>query len=142
MANPPPLIKMALESVCILLGESSPIDWKGIRAVTMKENFIPSIGNFNTDDITDDNRKIFARDYLSNPEYTYDRIYRANVACGPMVKWAIAQLEYAEMLNRVDPLRQELRALEEAAVIKKNEASRMHELITTLEASINRYKKE
>ena len=104
--------------------------------------FIPSIVNFNTDDITDDNRKIFARDYLSNPEYTYDRIYRANVACGPMVKWAIAQLEYAEMLNRVDPLRQELRALEEAAVIKKNEASRMHELITTLEASINRYKEE
>ena len=142
MAIPPPLIKMALESVCILLGESSPTDWKGFRAVTMKEFFIPSIVNFNTDYITDDIRKIFARDNLSNPEYTYDRIYRANVACGPMVKWAIAQLENAEMLNRVDPLRHELRALEEAAVIKKNEASRMHELITTLEASINRCKEE
>ena len=68
MANPPPLIKMALESVCILLGESSPIDWKGIRAVTMKENFIPSIVDFNTDDITDNIRKIVVRDYLSNPD--------------------------------------------------------------------------
>ena len=36
------------------------------------------------------------------------------------------------MLNRVDPHRQELKALEEAAVIKKNEDSRMHEQITTL----------
>ena len=98
----------------------------------MKENFIPSIVNFNTDDITDDIRKVFARDYQSNPEYTYDRIYRANVASRPMVKWAIAQLEYAEMLNRVDPLRQELKALEEASVIKKNKDSRMHEQITTL----------
>ena len=142
MANPPPLIKMAQESVCILRGESSPIDWKGIGAVTMKENFIPSIVNFNTDGITDDIRKNFAKDYLSKPEYTHDRIYRANVACGPMVKWAIAQLEYAEILNRVDPRRQELRALEEAGIIKKNEASRMHELITTLEDSIDRYKEE
>merc|ERR1719346_568151 len=71
MANPPPLIKMALESVCTLLGESVS-DWKAIRAVTMKENFIPSIVNFNTDDISEDIRKTFARDYLSNPEYTYE----------------------------------------------------------------------
>ena len=141
MANPPPLIKMALESVCTLLGESVS-DWKAIRAVTMKENFIPSIVNFNTDDITEEIRKIFARDYLSNPEYTYERINRANQACGPLVKWAIAQLEYAEMLNKVDPLRQELKALEDAAVVKKQEASRMSELIKTLEASINRYKEE
>ena len=142
MANPPPLIEMALESACTLLGASSSIDWKGIRAVTMKENFIPSIGDFNTDDIMDDIRKIVARGYLSNPEYTYDQIYRANMACGPRVKREIAQLKYTEMLNRDSPLRQELRALEEAAVIKKNEASRMHEQISTLEASIHCYEEE
>ena len=52
----------------------------------MKENFTHSIVSFNTDDITEDIRKSFARDYLSNPEYTCDQIYKANVACGPMVK--------------------------------------------------------
>ena len=46
------------------------------------------------------------------------------------------------MLNKVDPLGQELKALEDAAVVKKKEASRMSELIKTLEASINRYKEE
>ena len=92
---------MALESVCIRLGESSPINWKGIRAVTMKEDFILSIVNFNTDNITDDIRKTFAKDYLSNPEYTDDRIYRAKVVCGPRVKWAIAQLKDAQQLNRI-----------------------------------------
>ena len=61
---------------------------------------------------------------------TCDLINRANIACGSMVKWAIFQLEYTELLNRMDPLRQELRAQGEAAVIKKNEASRTHELIT------------
>ena len=57
-----------------------------------------------------------------------------------MVKWCIAQLEYAEMLNRVDPLRQELKSLEEAAVNKKNETGRMTALIAQLEASIAKYK--
>ena len=51
MANPPGLVKLALESICLLLGESAN-DWKQIRAVTMKDSFIPTIVNFNTEDIT------------------------------------------------------------------------------------------
>ena len=39
----------------------------------------------------------------------YPQMNRASLACGPMVKWAIAQLQYAEMLKKVDPLRNELK---------------------------------
>ena len=39
--------------------------------------------------------------FLSNPDYNYEKVYRASTACGPMVKWVIAQLMYAEMLNKV-----------------------------------------
>ena len=35
MAMPPQIVRMALESVCVLLGEAVT-DWKSIRAVTMK----------------------------------------------------------------------------------------------------------
>ena len=38
---------------------------------------------------------------------------KASVACGPLVKWAIAQVSYAEMLQKVDPLRMELQHNEE-----------------------------
>lgn len=52
MANPPSVVKLALESICLLLGENAT-DWKSIRAVVMRENFINSIvGNFNTEMIT------------------------------------------------------------------------------------------
>merc|ERR1740128_1398188 len=135
------LVRVALESVCVLLGENVS-DWKSIRAVTMKESFIPSIINFNTDDIHEDVRFIMKERYLSNPDYTYEKVNRASSACGPMVNWCIAQLEYAEMLNKVDPLRNELRSLEEAAEVKKNEAEKMTKLIYTLEASIAKYKEE
>lgn len=30
--------------------------------------------------------------YLDNPDYTFEKVNRASMACGPMVKWAIAQV--------------------------------------------------
>ena len=51
MANPPILVKLALESTCAMLGEITS-DWKAIRSITMRDNFISTIVNFNTEDIT------------------------------------------------------------------------------------------
>lgn len=52
MANPPAVVKLALESICLLLGENAS-DWKSIRAVVMRENFINSIvNNFSTENIS------------------------------------------------------------------------------------------
>lgn len=30
--------------------------------------------------------------YIENPEFNYEKVNRASTACGPMVKWAIAQV--------------------------------------------------
>ena len=51
MSNPPEIVKMALESICLLLGESVT-DWKIIRSIIIRENFIPNIISFNAEDIT------------------------------------------------------------------------------------------
>ena len=141
MANPPATVKMALESICLLLGENAT-DWKAIRSVTNKDNFIPTIVNFNTDDISDDVRDKMKSKFLSNPDYNYEKINRASMACGPLVKWAIAQLQFADMLKRVEPLRNELKSLEKAAEEKQKHADEMTALINKLEKSINHYKEE
>lgn len=52
MANPPAPVKLALESVCLLLNGLETSDWKQIRQVLVKDGFILSIVNFNTDQIT------------------------------------------------------------------------------------------
>ncbi len=141
MAQPPPAVRMALESICLLLGETTN-DWKSIRQVTMKDNFIPSIVNFNTDDISDDVRDKLKTKYLENPDYSFEKVNRASLACGPLVKWAIAQFQYADMLKRVEPLRNELKELETASEEKEREAENMKQVISKLEASINSYKEE
>lgn len=50
MANPPVAVKLALESICLLLGENAQ-DWKSIRGAIVKDNFISTIVNFTTEDI-------------------------------------------------------------------------------------------
>ena len=40
----------------------------------------------------DDVRERMKNRYLCNPEYNFEKVNRASMACGPMVKWAIAQV--------------------------------------------------
>ena len=51
MANPPPLVKLATESVCFLLGETN-LEWKNIRTVMVRDNFISTILNFNAESLS------------------------------------------------------------------------------------------
>lgn len=141
MGNPPYAVKLALESICLLLGESTA-DWKAIRSVIIRENFINTIVNFSTDDITDEIRNKMKTKYLSNPEFNFEKVNRASVACGPMVKWAIAQINFADMLKRVEPLRNELASLEAEAESNKHNAEEIDAVIVQLERSIASYKEE
>ncbi len=43
---------------------------------------------------SDDVREKMKTRYLSNPDYNFEKVNRASMACGPMVKWAIAQVCY------------------------------------------------
>ncbi|XP_059178510.1 cytoplasmic dynein 1 heavy chain 1-like isoform X2 [Physella acuta] len=141
MGNPPPVVKQALEAICLLLGESAT-DWKVIRQIIIKDSFISSIVNMKTDDITDDIRQKMKSKYMNNPEYNYEKVNRASLACGPMVKWAIAQIQYADMLKRIEPLRNELTELENQAEENRLKAEEVNKLIAELERSIAKYKEE
>ncbi|BHF62050.1 Cytoplasmic dynein 1 heavy chain 1 [Sparganum proliferum] len=141
MRNPPPAVKMALEAVCLLLGEKSS-EWLKILQVIVKDSFVPSITNYNTDEITDSIRETMKKKYLENPDFNFEKVNRASSACGPMVKWVIAQISYADILKKVEPLRNELKALEEAAGVNEKKAEDVETTIAALEKSIARYKDE
>ena len=51
LPSPPPAVRLALESICVLMGEPV-MDWKGMRSTLMRDNFISSIINFKTENIT------------------------------------------------------------------------------------------
>ena len=98
--------------------------------------------NFDSEAISNKARKDFKDKFLSNPDYNYEKINKASTACGPLVKWASAQLLYSDMLKKVDPLRQELQALVDEAKINEDESREMDDIIVELEQKIEEYKRE
>ncbi|CAH8499822.1 unnamed protein product [Heterobilharzia americana] len=91
---------------------------------------------------SDSIRETMKKKYISNPDYNFEKVNRASSACGPMVKWAIAQINYADILKKVEPLRNELQTLEAAATTNKEEAKNVEVTIAALEKSIAKYKEE
>ncbi|KZT06248.1 dynein heavy chain [Laetiporus sulphureus 93-53] len=142
MANPPEAVKLAMESVCTLLGHK--IDsWRTVQGIIRRDDFIQRIVNFDTtNQMTKHLRDVMKRDFLSRPSYNFETVQRASKACGPLVKWAIAQVRFSEILVKVEPLRNEVQSLEEQAENTKEQAKMIITMISELEASIEKYKEE
>ncbi|KAL3100094.1 hypothetical protein niasHS_000705 [Heterodera schachtii] len=140
MPSPPNAVKIAMEVICLLLGEKQT-EWKSIRAIMVKDDFIPRILQFNTDSITPEITEKM-KQYEDNPDWEFEKVNRASVACGPMVKWAKAQLAYAKMLNKIEPLNIELKRLEKDAEEKTVKGAELKHKIKALENRIQELKDE
>ncbi|TLD37835.1 cytoplasmic dynein-like protein 1 heavy chain 1 [Venturia nashicola] len=142
LRNPPVVVKLALEATCTLLGEKSD-SWAAITSVMKNENFIPSIRHFdNQAQMTKPLIAKMKKEYLSKEDFTEDRAYRASKACGPLVAWVVAQVSYAEILDSVGPLREEVQQLEADALTTEAQAVTINGKLRKLEESIEQYKKE
>lgn len=142
MANPPEAVKLAMESVCTILGHR--IDsWKTIQGIIRRDDFKDSIVNYDTGrQMTRTLREKMKSEFLSRPGFDFENVNRASKACGPIVKWVTAQVRFAEILDKVGPLRNEVQSLEDQADNTKDQASAIITMISELEASIARYKDE
>ncbi|EEP80390.1 dynein heavy chain [Uncinocarpus reesii 1704] len=142
MGNPPAGVRLALESVCTLLGHRVD-SWKTIQGIIRRDDFIASIVTYdNEKQMTPSLRNRMQNDYLSKEEFTFERANRASRACGPLVQWVEAQVNYSEILDRVGPLREEVIQLEDQALQTKAEAQAIENMINNLENSIATYKTE
>ena len=141
MANPPEAVKLAMESVCTILGHK--IDsWRTVQGIIRRDDFIQRIVNFDTNHMTKHLRDTMKKDFLSRPSYNFETVQRASKACGPLAKWVIAQVHFSEILDKVEPLRNEVQSLEEQAETTKLQARQIITMISELEAKIDKYKEE
>ncbi|KAF2754571.1 cytoplasmic dynein-like protein 1 heavy chain 1 [Pseudovirgaria hyperparasitica] len=142
MQNPPTGVKLALESVCTLLGHKVST-WKDIVAIVRRDDFIASIVNYDNERQMTKNHRIKMRnEFFSKEEFTFERVNRASKACGPLVQWVEAQVSYSEILDRVGPLREEVDTLEEKALTTRATAQATQNQIKRLEDSIENFKQE
>ncbi|RZK30033.1 MAG: hypothetical protein EOO63_07745, partial [Hymenobacter sp.] len=96
--------------------------WKTVQSLIRRDDFISSIQNFDTTKMPRALREKMMRDYIGKPAFNYETVNRASRACGPLVQWVIAQVRFSEILDKVEPLRQEVASLEKQAGTTKHQA--------------------
>lgn len=88
---------------------------------------------------------VLAYFYLGACHYGMSHIH-VTLNCSCHLAWhpvlGPSQLNYADMLKRVEPLRNELQKLEDDAKDNQQKANEVEQMIRDLEASIARYKEE
>lgn len=141
MANPPETVKLAVESACIVLGFK--VDgWKAVQSVIRRDDFTSMVRNFDSERISPAIRQKIERDYMNLPNFNVEAADRASKACGPLVQWVFAQVQYSAILDKVGPLRDEVTFLEHQAETTREQAKIALETVQQLELSIAQYKDE
>lgn len=140
MMNPPEAVKLALDSVCTLLGYRAN-SWKEIQGYVRRDDFISNIVNFDSEAQMSYQLRIkMENDFLSLPNFNFETVNRASKACGPLLQWVQAQVAYSSILERVGPLREEVFTLESEAKQTKAQAQAIIDMIDELEVSIEKFK--
>ncbi|KDO30766.1 hypothetical protein SPRG_04667 [Saprolegnia parasitica CBS 223.65] len=142
LARPPNAVRLTLEAVAIMLGESA-LDWADLRKFIRKDDFIASVVNFDSEKLTAKQRAVINGNYLSKTdEFDYEKVNRASKACGPLFKWVVSQINYTEILHRIQPLRNEVQTLEDQSAGLRQEYTEATAMIAQLETRIQSYKQE
>ncbi|KAJ3710576.1 dynein heavy chain and region D6 of dynein motor-domain-containing protein [Lentinula raphanica] len=116
----------ALFNGCVLDWFGNWSDQAFYQGIIHREDFIQRIVNFDTtSQMTKGLRDLMKRDFLSQPSYNFETVNRASKACGPLVKWALAQIKFSEILDPVEPLRKEVLSLEQQAETTDKQALRV-----------------
>ena len=69
---------------------------------------------------------------MNSGEYDIERFYTASKAAGPLADWMKSIIEYADIFERIAPLRAEVQALEDEAKKMEAEMAELEAEITTL----------
>ena len=123
LLKPPELVKLTAEAVVSLLtGKVEKWDWKEVLAEMSKNTFMSSVLGFNSEKISAPLKKKLIDTYTAKPEWDIERIRRASQVAGPLADWVTSQIKYADILTKVQPLRDEVAGLKKEEEVLLNKA--------------------
>ena len=108
--NPSAKIKLALESCIALVRDMNTApNWANVVLPELrKEGFKNSILDFDKNNISPKCKAFILKNYISSADYNIEGFYKASKALGPLAEWTKSILEYADIYERIAPMREEL----------------------------------
>ncbi|QDZ24237.1 heavy chain of dynein [Chloropicon primus] len=107
--NPPPLVGMTMEVVCILLQQKA--DWDSAKKVLGDIQFINKLIDYDKDNIPEKVLKQIKK-YIEDPVFTPDAVAKQSNAAKSLCMWCRAMDTYAKIAKVVGPKREALREAE------------------------------
>lgn len=121
MNNPPHLIRLVMEAVCVLKGgkpdrvpdpsgSGKMIEdyWPSSKRILGDIKFLESLHNFNKDNISPAIMRQIRTKYISNPDFDPEKIKVASTACEGLCKWVRALDVYDKVAKVVAPKKESL----------------------------------
>eukprot|EP00906_Rhabdomonas_costata_P001229 RCo001932 len=138
---PPEAIRDVLEGVLAIMGVHDT-SWVSMKKFLSQRGMIQSILEFDAHNITPESRQqvknlIATKSNSFKPEV----ITRASVAAAPLAAWAVANIEYSVVLEKVGPLEAELARLQQGLERSQTKLNETEEKIKTLDANVAEMKK-
>ncbi|GFE54116.1 dynein heavy chain, putative [Babesia ovis] len=143
MSNPPPIIKHTMETVVMLLTNSThtQVAWDISRKLIKSSDFIAKIVHFDTKCVSPTTFNI-VKSRLEDPSWDINRISKASKAAGPLAKWVESIMKYAEIAMNVAPLLAEVERLRVSNANNEAMLANQSSLIESLENEIVQYQHE
>ena len=139
--NPPAPVKLALEAVVMMLGESTK-EWEEIRKILRRSDFIKSVINFDASTLSRRTRDDITGKYLPDANFQYEVVYNASKACGPLVQWVASTINFSRIKNSVAPLEEEMQGLRAKQTVMERKQEELGRMQEELQRRIDGYKVE
>ncbi|CDR94382.1 cytoplasmic dynein heavy chain, putative [Babesia bigemina] len=143
MSNPPPVIKATMETVVMLLTNSTSthIAWDACRKFVKASDLISKILTFDAKTL-DPLTFSIVKKRVTDDGWDVNRINKASKAAGPLAKWVMSIITYSEIVIQVGPLLDEVKRLNTSYVENETKISQQASILEDLENDITRYESE
>lgn len=119
-SRPPEKVELALKPIYYMINKDpkflpkagKDVTWAEIKSI-MTANFTKQVQELKADDIHEKVKDYVLKEFLRSDKWNLDAITNASKAAGALAGWAESQLAYADILNRVDPMKREISKLQE-----------------------------
>jgi len=92
MKNPPALVRLVMESACLLFNEKE--DWPSAQKLLGMMNFKEMLIDFKVESVPEKKWKKYKETYLGNAEYNEDKVKSVSTAALAIYTWASASEKF------------------------------------------------
>ncbi|CAC9696072.1 dynein heavy chain, putative [Plasmodium sp. DRC-Itaito] len=143
MANPPILVRNAVEAVAILImneGDKN-VTWEDARKIMKGQDFINKVLYLDKKAVKPQTSSQIKK-RINNNDWDVERINKASRAAGPLAKWVESVITFLNILETVQPLEKEIEKLQEETKVAEDQYNEQRDIICELEKKLVQYKND